>query len=297
MTDDDDIVPANQEGEGSDVPFAERRLCGARVSDELLISGDGTRRERAQRHDGWTPERVRIFLDTLAACGVVADAARAAGMTVQTAYRLRNRAEGGAFNIAWIAAQLRARRRLADTVLSRALHGCVELVVRDGEVVAERHRFDNRLTMATLNRLDKLAEAGDDESRAARFIAQEFDQFVDLVCAGGDSAAAFIAAREVADMKLSRNDTARNLARLESYRRQGDGLSEEAGFSNPARTADSNSDEGQSDQPDVANLEPPATPGNGETEPAATPDEDTPRIVATWLPPSDGQEKPDEWRP
>ena len=30
------------------------------------------------RHDGWTPERLRTFLETLAACGVVADACRAA---------------------------------------------------------------------------------------------------------------------------------------------------------------------------------------------------------------------------
>ena len=46
------------------------------------------------RHDGWTPERLRTFLETLAACGVVADACRAASMSPQSAYALRNRRAG-----------------------------------------------------------------------------------------------------------------------------------------------------------------------------------------------------------
>jgi molybdenum-dependent DNA-binding transcriptional regulator ModE len=286
MIDDNNGSLGNDEKEAGNVPFEERGLCGARVSHELLISGNDARPDRAQRHDGWTPERVRIFLDTLAESGVVADAARAAGMSVRSAYRLRNRADGGAFNVAWIAAQLRARQRLGDAVLSRALHGCVELVVREGEVWAEKHRYDNRLTMAVLSRLDRLAEAGDDASRAARFVAQEFDQFVDLVCAGGDGAAAFIGSRELAEYPISRNDTARNLARLESYRRHREGLTEEVGVSEPVLPAVPDDTEASGDE--AANASAGESGEDDKAEGAATSDEELPAIVVTWLPPSDG---------
>ena len=155
---------------------------------------------RAPRHDGWTPDRVRRFLDALGECGVVEDAARAAGMSRRSAYRLRRRAEGRAFHVAWTAAELLARRRLADELVSRALHGCREVIVRDGVVVAERHRFDNRLTLAVLARLDKRVLADDDEARTARLVAADFDEYVDLVCAGdGEEAANFVAARLASD--------------------------------------------------------------------------------------------------
>jgi len=205
------------------VPFDERRLPRCDVSDEMLQPARGSRPER-ERHDGWTPERIRIFLHTLAACGVVADAARAAGMSVRSAYYLRNRAEGGPLDIAWTAALQLARRRLADAVVSRALHGCVEVVMRDGEVWGERHRFDNRLTMQVLARLDRLSEANDDDSRAARFVAQGFCEFVEIVSGGGSGAADFIAARERRETPAPVNDAARSLQRLESFWRHGAGL-------------------------------------------------------------------------
>lgn len=147
------------------------------------------------RHDGWSPDRIRIFLTTLSECGVVADAARAAGMSVAGAYAYRNRAAGRAFNIAWNAAAILGRRRLADAVQSRAMHGWVETIRRDGEIVAQRNRFDNRLSMAVLTRLDVQARGGFAEDRPAAIAAGDFDRFLDLVCRGGDGADAFIAAR------------------------------------------------------------------------------------------------------
>ena len=222
------------------LPFEERHLPKARVSDELLHVGRDRRPGRVQRADGWTPERIRVFLHALAACGVVSDAARAAGMSVRSAYYLRSRAEGGPFNIAWNAAHQLARRRLADAAFSRAIHGEVEVIVRDGVVWGERHRYDNRLTLGLLTRLDKLAEANDDESRAARFVIQEFDQFVEIICRGGAGAVEFIAAREQSECRPSLNDAARNLERLDNYRRYGAGLPDEIDVSDldPAAIAD-----------------------------------------------------------
>jgi hypothetical protein len=148
-------------------------------------------------------------------------------MSRQSAYNLRNRTTNRAFHVAWTAAEQLARRRVSADVLSRAIHGCVELIVRDGEVVAERHRFDNRHTMAVLARLDRQAEALDEENRAARLVAQEFDQFLDIVCAGGDGAAEFVQARQDADWSPGRPREASLLERADNYRRYGVGLGQE----------------------------------------------------------------------
>jgi hypothetical protein len=39
----------------------------------------------------WTPAKAMAFLEALAVCGKVAEAARGVGMTRQSAYRLRSR--------------------------------------------------------------------------------------------------------------------------------------------------------------------------------------------------------------
>ena len=198
------------------------RLFGARVSDALReqfesLLEDATQpgSGRARRQDGWTPDRIRTFLVNLAQNGVVADAARATGISVPSAYRFRNRAEGRAFHHGWNAAILISRRRLADDVMSRAVHGCVELIERDGQVWGRRHRFDNRLTMAVLTGLYKHRLSDGEEGEIARIVAEEFDQYLDIVCAGGGEAAAdFIAVRR----NEERSESA-VLARLENYRR------------------------------------------------------------------------------
>lgn len=53
------------------------------------------------RHDGWTVERQKIFIRTLAITRNVSRAAAAAGMSRESAYRLRRRAEGIALAQSW----------------------------------------------------------------------------------------------------------------------------------------------------------------------------------------------------
>ena len=53
------------------------------------------------RRDGWTPERQLRFLDMLARTRSVTKAARAVGMSRESAHRLRNRDSGGLFRAAW----------------------------------------------------------------------------------------------------------------------------------------------------------------------------------------------------
>lgn len=53
------------------------------------------------RHDGWTPRRQLNFLDTLARTRSVTRAAAAAGMSRESAYRLRGRPSAALFAAAW----------------------------------------------------------------------------------------------------------------------------------------------------------------------------------------------------
>jgi hypothetical protein len=167
--------------------------------EEAVAAGRGNRPGWSGRADGWTDDRIRTFLAVLTHCGVVADACRAVGLSPQSAYAFRTSRNGGHFDVAWRAAQLAARQRLADHLMSRALDGYVELIRRDGEVVAERHRYDNRLSMAVLTRLDHLAGPDTRQDEAARIVVDELEDYVESLCAGPEAAAAFIEARSKAE--------------------------------------------------------------------------------------------------
>jgi len=56
---------------------------------------------RSVRRDGWTPARQIRFLDMLARTRSVTRAARAAGMSRESAYRLRKRDPDGLLAAAW----------------------------------------------------------------------------------------------------------------------------------------------------------------------------------------------------
>ena len=98
------------------------------------------------------------FCEKLAETAVVADACDAAGMGISGAYAARRR--NPVFAAAWDAALSIARERLADTLLARSMEGNIEQVYKDGELIGERHVLDNRLGLAILRRLDRLAETG-----------------------------------------------------------------------------------------------------------------------------------------
>jgi hypothetical protein len=110
------------------------------------------------RHDGWTAERQKWFILRLALSGCVSRAARGVGMARRSAYRLLDRPGSESFAAAWARAFGWGQDRTLDKSLERSLLGERVPIVRDGRVVGERHRFDNRLTMAVLNALDRRAE-------------------------------------------------------------------------------------------------------------------------------------------
>jgi len=141
-----------------------------------------------ERKDGWTPFARRLFLEVLAETGRVSRACEYAGLSVSSAYALRHR--DPVFAAGWDAAAELARTALADALYERALDGTTETITRKGEIVAERHRHDNRLSVAVLHRLDKRCDAAR-ESGARHIRAMEkWDEWLALVGQGNDTAAA-----------------------------------------------------------------------------------------------------------
>lgn len=111
---------------------------------------------RTSRHDGWTPERKVRFLERLSRTGNVRVACAAVGLSHATAYRLRQR--DSAFARGWSVALALARDVGIQTLSERAIEGVEEPVYYRGTLVGRRRRYDNRLLLAHLARLDKLVD-------------------------------------------------------------------------------------------------------------------------------------------
>jgi hypothetical protein len=105
-----------------------------------------------KRLAGWSAERQRLFLSTLAETGSVHLSSKAARLSARGAYRLRTRSP--AFAKAWDTALQLAVGRLAAIVFDRAINGRIEQVYQDGNLVAERRVPSDKLLTWLLARLD-----------------------------------------------------------------------------------------------------------------------------------------------
>lgn len=106
------------------------------------------------RHDGWTAERQRDFIGALAETGCVSEACAQVGLTPRSAYRLREHPKAKSFADAWDHALSMASARLASIAFERAVHGSVERIYRNGELVEERRKTSDRLLMWLLGHID-----------------------------------------------------------------------------------------------------------------------------------------------
>ncbi|HEX8483096.1 MAG TPA: hypothetical protein VF650_14460 [Allosphingosinicella sp.] len=145
-------------------------------SSKLETSFSETRR---LRHDGWTPEKKRLFLERFAECGVIVEACEAVGMSAKAVYNLRDR--DPLFAAGLDAACVKARGPLADEAYSRARNGVVERIYKDGIVVAERHRYDNRLTMSVLARLDARIDRAEEKGAPHLAIVARWDEYLEAL--------------------------------------------------------------------------------------------------------------------
>ena len=102
------------------------------------------------RHDGWTPDRQRRFIEALADSGSVKRAAHAVNMTPEGAYLLRRHPKGHEFRAAWEAALALGVQRLEDVAMERAIHGVEVPVYHFGQIVGTRRVYNDRLLMFLL---------------------------------------------------------------------------------------------------------------------------------------------------
>lgn len=105
-----------------------------------------------KRLAGWSADRQRLFLGSLAETGSVHLASAAARMSARSAYRLRTRAP--AFAAAWDAAEQLAVGRLSALAFDRAINGRTEQIWEQGELVIEKRVPSDRMLMWLLARLD-----------------------------------------------------------------------------------------------------------------------------------------------
>lgn len=134
-----------------------RKFAAARRSDDaesLLDTPNFVPVPRRERADGWSPERQVAFIEALAQAGCVREAAESVGMSVRSAYRLRQHIGAETFRLAWDAALGFALGRLEDAALSRAINGVARPIMHKGEVVGERRYYDERLTQFILRTRD-----------------------------------------------------------------------------------------------------------------------------------------------
>lgn len=119
------------------------------AADDPLLRFD-VYRHVAPRRNSITPEKQRKFVRTLAATGIVTQAARSIGVSLEALYKLRNREGAEGFSAAWDAAVDRGMNRLEDCALERAIAGEDRPVVWEGKVVTTWKRYDTALLMFLL---------------------------------------------------------------------------------------------------------------------------------------------------
>lgn len=109
---------------------------------------------RKPRYDGWTEEKQRRFIEELADTGIVRAAAKAVGMTAQSANRLRRSPDGAAFARAWDIARQHAGALLEDIAFERAIEGVEHNVFdENGTVVCTKRVLNDRLLTFLLGNL------------------------------------------------------------------------------------------------------------------------------------------------
>ncbi|MEQ8411336.1 MAG: hypothetical protein RIC51_05900 [Erythrobacter sp.] len=99
------------------------------------------------RRNSITPDVQRAFITHLAATGIVKEAARHVGKSLEALYKLRQRPGAEGFRAAWDAALDRAMTRLEDSALARALHGEEKPILHRGEIVGSERRYNDALVM------------------------------------------------------------------------------------------------------------------------------------------------------
>jgi hypothetical protein len=105
---------------------------------------------RKYRHDGWTPERQKAFIEALADTGSVTRAAAMVNMAQANCYALRRAPGAGEFRRAWEAALDFGVQRLKDIAFERAVEGELIPVFIGGKLIGYRRKYNDKLLIFCL---------------------------------------------------------------------------------------------------------------------------------------------------
>ncbi|MDF7777807.1 hypothetical protein P1X14_21305, partial [Sphingomonas sp. AOB5] len=105
---------------------------------------------KTNRHDGWTPERQKAFVEALADTGSVRRAAAMVNMSQANAYALRRAHGADEFRRAWDAALDFGLKRLKDLAFERAIEGELVPVFVAGKLMGFRRKRNDALLMFCL---------------------------------------------------------------------------------------------------------------------------------------------------
>jgi hypothetical protein len=108
------------------------------------------------RTDGLTPQKQRDYVEALADCGIVREAAARVGVSEQTINRVRRRCDARSFDSACEAAQVFGARRLRSIAFERAVEGTLKGHYYRGELVGQERVHDNRLLTYLLGKTEHL---------------------------------------------------------------------------------------------------------------------------------------------
>lgn len=153
------------------------------------------------RHDGWTPERQKAFIEALADTGSVTRAAAMVNMAQANCYTLRRAPGAESFRRAWEAALDFGVQRLKDIAFDRAIDGHLVPVFVAGKLMGFRRKTNDALLMfclrhygqdangkrTTVNYFRTRAEAGATAGAdGAGAVAQASASVETVVSGGGD---------------------------------------------------------------------------------------------------------------
>jgi hypothetical protein len=113
---------------------------------------------RKYRHDGWTPERQKAFIEALADTGCVSRAAAMVNMAQANCYTLRRAPGAEEFRRAWDAALDFGLQRLKDIAFERAIEGYQVPVFSAGKLMGYRRKTNDALLMFCLRHYGHDAE-------------------------------------------------------------------------------------------------------------------------------------------
>ena len=105
---------------------------------------------RKFRHDGWTPDRQKAFIEALADTGCVSRAAAMVNMAQRNCYYLRRQPGAEEFRRAWEAALDFGVQRLKDVAFERAIEGELVPVFVAGKLMGYRRKRNDALLMFCL---------------------------------------------------------------------------------------------------------------------------------------------------